>query len=440
MADNRDDLIEAVRRGRRSPEDAEAEAERLGLGPLSFKPPISDCDPMCAPYWTPIMVVAWIVWRTPEAVREAWSEYVGRCWMWRYRKWHSIKDETIYEGYFLERPEPPSLLTLLRVDAYPHPCDREPRAKHVDLTGGRDEVLNAFRTGRIQATGVSLAGGGPRREILPFEWIDLIFDSDADDDRFTHKRGLQQHGYQHVLVPRDQALRLWKPVPRPTPTPVPAELPAVVRPDGAGFMTVFHALLWIATSGGAERFSPDDGDRWQRAFDMLLPELASGDVALSGEGLSERAVIPPYLLAACRFDPPFGGTPADLLHGTDLYLRSYPYIDEEHWRGGFDDALVVGVQERWTRLMVPKDAILKAWPFGSNTPTATGAPGRPTSMHLVRGEFNRRRDAALLEKTLAQEAAALHEWFQKTHPAAPPPSSKTICNNIRSEFRAAKKA
>lgn len=436
MADTRDDLIEAVLRGRMSPQDAEAEAQHQGLEPLSSQPPVTDYDPMREPYWTPVMAVAWITWRTSEAVREAWAEYVGKCWIWRYRKWHSLKDNTIYEGYELERPDAPSLLALLHVDAYPDPFGREPRTKHVNLTEARDEVLEALRAGRILATGVPLAGGGPRREIPAFEWSDLIFDTDADDDRFTPKRGLERHGYQHVLLPRKEVMRLWKPVPPPTPK----ELLAVVRPDGAGFMTVFHALLWIATSGGKEVFLPDDSDRWRRAFDLLLPELASGHVVLTGEKHGERAVISPHVLAACRFAPPIGAMPADLLHGTDLYLRSYPFIDEQHWRGGFDDALVVGVQERWTRLMVPKDAVLRIWPFGVGTPVASGAPGRPTSMHLVREEFHRRRDAGLLAATVTQEAAALHEWFQKEHRSAHPLSRKTIRNNISPEFRAAKKA
>ena len=54
-----------------------------GAGQLSFHPPAADHDPTREPFWTPVMAVAWIVWRTLEAVREAWPEYVGRCWIWR---------------------------------------------------------------------------------------------------------------------------------------------------------------------------------------------------------------------------------------------------------------------------------------------------------------------------------------------------------------------
>ena len=136
-------------------------------------------------------------------------------------------------------------------------------------------------------------------------------------------------------------------------------------------MTVFHALLWIATSGGTERFAPDDGDRWQKAFDMLLPELASGHVALTGERLGERAVIHPYVLAACRFAPPFGAMPAGLLHATDLYLRSYPYIDEEHWRAASTTpwwwACRSAGRGSWSRRTLSS----QAWPFGSDMPTMT---------------------------------------------------------------------
>jgi hypothetical protein len=66
----RDDLIGKVNHGTLSPEEAEAEATRLGLGPLAQRPDPAALDPMAEAYWSLPMAVAWLAYRTPEAVRE----------------------------------------------------------------------------------------------------------------------------------------------------------------------------------------------------------------------------------------------------------------------------------------------------------------------------------------------------------------------------------
>jgi hypothetical protein len=66
---------------------------------------------------------------------------------------------------------------------------------------------------------------------------------------------------------------------------------------------------------------------------------------------------------------------------------------------------------------------------------STGAPGRPSQgMHVVRAEFDRRRTAGECEPLLRQEAAALERWFHQHYPDAGPLTSKTIENNIRSDY------
>ena len=67
----------------------------------------------------------------------------------------------------------------------------------------------------------------------------------------------------------------------------------------------------------------------------------------------------------------------------------------------------------------------------------TGAPGRPSSMHLIKPEFQRRADAGLLEKSLNKESQALVAWLNATHPAMPPLTPKTVANNLREDYRKA---
>ena len=69
-------------------------------------------------------------------------------------------------------------------------------------------------------------------------------------------------------------------------------------------------------------------------------------------------------------------------------------------------------------------------------PNTTGAPGRPTSMHLVESEFHRRAEEGLIASTLVEESKQLSEWLKRTYPKAPPATPKTIRNRSRDAYRA----
>ena len=83
--------------------------------------------------------------------------------------------------------------------------------------------------------------------------------------------------------------------------------------------------------------------------------------------------------------------------------------------------------------------VIAIWPLkrdASRMPRPlTGAPGRPTSMHLIKSEFERRAMAGRLLEKLRAESVALRGWFVAQHQDAPPPSVKTIENNIRGEYK-----
>jgi hypothetical protein len=71
----RNELIEQVRYGRMTPDEADAEAVRLGFGKLSYEPPDDAFDAMGETWWTLSMVVAWIALRTPKLVRSSDRSY-----------------------------------------------------------------------------------------------------------------------------------------------------------------------------------------------------------------------------------------------------------------------------------------------------------------------------------------------------------------------------
>jgi hypothetical protein len=65
----------------------------------------------------------------------------------------------------------------------------------------------------------------------------------------------------------------------------------------------------------------------------------------------------------------------------------------------------------------------------------TGAPGRPTSMHLVEAEHRARWNRGEAETSIGAEANILSVWLQNNHPDAPPLTAKTIRNRLSAEHR-----
>jgi hypothetical protein len=68
----------------------------------------------------------------------------------------------------------------------------------------------------------------------------------------------------------------------------------------------------------------------------------------------------------------------------------------------------------------------------------SGAPGRPSAMHLVRDEFERRVASGQLEETVTEQSEALADWLRTSHSTAAPLTPKAIRNRLAMSFRAAK--
>lgn len=89
--------------------------------------------------------------------------------------------------------------------------------------------------------------------------------------------------------------------------------------------------------------------------------------------------------------------------------------------------------------MIQRKTVLKEDPEGSESsddePISTGAPGRPSSMHLIEDEFQRRARQRLTAPTLGEESEFLANWLKRNHSKWPQPTPKTIKNNLRPEFR-----
>ncbi|SDR52676.1 hypothetical protein SAMN05519103_04562 [Rhizobiales bacterium GAS113] len=70
----------------------------------------------------------------------------------------------------------------------------------------------------------------------------------------------------------------------------------------------------------------------------------------------------------------------------------------------------------------------------------TGLPGKPSSFHLVEGEFRRRAERGDQHPTLVKEAEHLAAWLKSEHPAGAPCTAKVIRNRLAEAFRKAKRS
>jgi hypothetical protein len=430
----RDDLIDKVTKGLLPPEEAEAEALRLGLGPLAQRPDPAAFDPMAEPYWSLPMAVAWLAYRTPEPVRENWNAYRAEFTHWIFRKTRIGFQGEGQKGHLLESLRPTSL-TRLRVTE--KTIDRSGRDQEYTRTVDNAilSLMASLKANTLSSTGIDVLSG--EREPIPsMLWNDLEFDRVSTESEVLermHDSGTRPR-FRHVRIERDAILVRWN----IRPPPLVYTLPEIVRPDGGGHMALFFAALWIATKGGALRVDPYDLDIWKEAYRELMDQISSNDVQISGMNGNEREVIDGVVFAGCKIDYPFYDTPMDIMFSDEYVICSYPYVDDVKWRQGYDDAFENRHHRRWRQLMVRKADIRRIWPFETVLPAGTGAPGRPSSMHLVEDEFERRAALGEHGNRLSEEARSLEKWFRQTHPTAPPATATTIENRIRSRFNALK--
>jgi hypothetical protein len=425
-ATSREDLFEELKFDRAKPDDAEAEAARRGWAPLAPEPDIADFDPMAEQQWTFPMAIAWISMRSVEAVRQAWSKYRERCPIWRRTDWRDGPGGEIHKGWLLYNREAATLLGV-ELHAIVARLDEAGERPLIGVTEARSALWAVLQEGLLQATGVPRSGGG-RIPIPATEWFSL--QPHYSDHRDEVGRAGSGVDYAEPLVPSRGVRHLWG---RRREALV---LPPLVPPEGDGYMPLGCAAQWIATEGGAVRFDPTDNSIWAPAFDQLLGALASEKVRVVGVRSGAREVVPGFQFAGCRVDYPFADPTIDLMMSETVYLRCYPYIDDEHWRDGFDDALISRHKNYWTQLMVEKGDVRERWPFAL-TPRGTGAPGRPPkSIFLIADEFERRAANGECAPTLREEAGALLSWIKAAHPQRDRPVLKTIENRIRSAYKA----
>jgi hypothetical protein len=315
-------------------------------------------------------------------------------------------------------------------------------AGSISVRRAQDKLWDALGAGLAEGYGTDI-GTGERAAIPAVRWCALqaIVEQDRDVLRPAPHPPAGRIGYDAVELRREAILALWPPHRRED---WDQALPVTVAPDGAGYMPLYCAAQWIATKGGSTEFDPRDTSFWHSAYAGLLARIASGEITVTGirDGVGER--LDAHLFASVRISYPFSDEPLDVILSDELYLSSCAYINDEHWRGGGDDNRQDRRGVAWSRPQVLKSDVARWWPIAPATPPdehepaipeRTGAPGRPSSMHLIEAEHSARWDRGEAEGTIAAEARVLRAWFQNDYTGSPVPSALTIENRIRNEHR-----
>jgi hypothetical protein len=436
----RDSIIESVRHGELTPAAAEAEAARLGIEPLAETPDPARFDPMQEWNWSLPMAVAWVTWRTPDAVRKWWDAYRNECRDWHFKRWQGAPGGPVHEGYWLEQRSTATVTGMRTLTIVKEELDSDLQPL-IPVNEALTRLQFALGQSVLDAEGVDAATRG-RRTIPAGLW--------------PHLKPIQEHGrdvlvssdsvrtrdvqFEYVTIPRDALVRLW-----------PAfvggstdQLPTPVMSHGGGYLPLFSAAHWIASEGGTRFVSLADHGKWEKALSELLIAVPSENIETVGTRDGVRELVPAHQFTGIGAYLAFGPTaPTDLSTATEPYLLMRPHQYERVLPQGTGDTLEAPGSTLWTRLMVRSQDVAQLWPFGETLRVGardSGAPGRPTSMHLVELELERRITNAETEPRVTHEAEALVRWLQETHPSAPQLKPKSIRNKIGERFRAAQLA
>ena len=392
-------LIGRVQDGELTPDDAEAEAERKGLGTLQRIPSPDIFDPMPLDRWTLTMTLAWIAWREADAVREWWDVHQRECLVWRHRRSRIGFEGPFRDGHFLEQPRPPTVALLRMTEALDEIFDQSPPMP-VPISTAVASLRRLLARGSVQAVGVHNKTG--ERAIIPaVDWPDLEISEDEGVEVLRGRESPHVRRYTDIAVDAIAARREW-----PAAAKLPDRPPNLVRPDGHGYMPLFCAVHWIASRGGAVDVGWD-AEGWENAYADLLDRVAANEVELVGTRGGQRERIEPYELALSSIVYPWDDhIAAAMALGGSTALFSTAHADERLVTEGLGDYVRNADGPIWSMLLVRKEQVAKGSTrsAAAEPMTIVAGQGRPTSRPYVKAQFEARMKNGDVLPTLRSES------------------------------------
>jgi hypothetical protein len=436
----RDILIDRVRRGEMTPDQAEDEAARAGFGPLATQPEPVEFDPAQMAWWSFPMALAWIAWRTNQSVQEHCAEYREKCLHWVPGSWNvPTNDGTEFQridGYELKPLRRSTTVRLAIVESYLRSTDTVPVSSQMTISKAEGELLGALAAGHLVA--VAKDCNGKVVDIPQREWPYLHLFEEQEQDVLKHDPLDREAAFTDVKLKRDDLKKLWPEFLIET-----HMIEPMTRSGTAGYVPLCCVLHWVMTTGGSATKNVDDMNAWTNSVARLMPLISTEQIEIIGRPNSRGASEPigGHVFAGILVSHPLRDS-FSIIAGEDPWISCSTYIDEQHWKADFNDQLFLfrSGSPNWTHLQVKKADVLREIQFqkleNKTLPVyETGAPGRPTSMQLVRLEFDARSERGETAPSITLEAAALADWLNRTHRDAPPLKAKTIKNNLAEAYR-----
>lgn len=207
-------LLKQVREGSITPRQAELSAltsgiDLLGNGSTSGQ----SLDPMIEPWWTFAMTIAWIAWRTPDAVRDNWEQYTLSRSRWVRVPYNALArpmSEPI--GYELHECRLPSAFDLMALEAFDGLSDADTAAMSKTIRESREDLFREAGRGELKAVGL-LEGAHTWPEALKaieaHEWPYLELCSDDERDVLRLRQDLMRMAYSRVLFSKATVMKQW---------------------------------------------------------------------------------------------------------------------------------------------------------------------------------------------------------------------------------------
>jgi hypothetical protein len=277
--DARDILIDRVRRGTLSPDEAETEAAKQGFGPIATVPDPVGFDPDEMPWWSLPMALAWIAWRNTNSVREHCAEYRENWSHWVPGSWNvPTNDGTEFariDGYELKSVRHSTAGRLLIVEAYLDSARSLPSTRQMTVSKAEKQLFAALAAGRIVAIAKDAAGNGV--EIPQREWPYLQLFEEQERDVLKHDALDRAAAFSEIKLGRDDLKKVWEEY-----LVEPYMIEPLMRAGTAGYVPLCSAFHWIMTEAGQKVQHLEDSELWKASVERLLPLISTGEVQIIG--------------------------------------------------------------------------------------------------------------------------------------------------------------
>ncbi|HEY8595151.1 MAG TPA: hypothetical protein VIL84_07890 [Devosiaceae bacterium] len=335
--------------------EAETLARRFGVGPLAKEPPAGSFDPMLAEHWTLPMVIAWMVWRKPEKVREQWDDYRNECLAWAPlgASADDREGDSMRHGETLQQPPPASVALIGIAEAAGE--DDSPKLMSV-----RTAIADLWK--RLESGGVSgNAVDRDRKSVVigKRDWarLDLAHEL-GGPDYLVLKTDTLSRQYTDLIFSRLEVLRHWRPLPSDGRL---YQAGTVFQfDDDASHWSLFEASVWVGCEG--EQLSTDEIEA-RGLDDQGANELFRAlhrNPRLNATGINRQLIREPIPREYWE------------LATVDLMARGHrvEFIDDE--AEGLHGTLTPFSESepRWTRIDIDVAELKKVFSFGRSRPAS----------------------------------------------------------------------